>query len=275
MHMGAASACEGIESGAQRLVRRRHSSAQHAPARVYAECISHQPRRGRPWLHWKQLQHTHSFSGVLQPAMTAVSAAQPSRVVGGPSSTTSYHPALQPCRTTHALPPRPPCRFPNVDSDDFADEAERDEFYRLAGEVARAMAGEPQAGSQRTRNSRGAGSSRRGRGRGRGGGGAAAAGQGQPVPGWEATGQYTQRGQQLFSGTCSSCGQPCTVPFRPIQGRSAPCCYSCHHGGSDSKQQRDTQAAAAAEAAPAEAAPAEAATAVDDHACKKWRADEL
>lgn len=219
----------------------------------------------------------HSLPSVLQPAMTAVSAAQPSRVVSGPSSTTSYHRALQPCRTTHALQPQcsaaaclcvsnspsrvgrgpsdtnkpchttmpsatlpPPCSFfPNVDSDDFADEAERDEFYKLAGEVARAMAGEPRAGgSQRTHNSRRAGSSRRGQGRGRGGGGtAAAARQGQPVPGWEATGQYTQSGKQLFSGTCSSCGELCTVPFRPIQGRSALCCYSCHHGGSNSKQQ--------------------------------------
>lgn len=171
-------------------------------------------------------------------------------------------------------------RFPNVDSDDFADEAEKDLFYQIAGDFARVMAGEPPlftGRQQTTRNSSsrgGAGSSRRGAGRGRGGR-SSGAGQGQPVPGWVATGQFTQRGQQLYSGTCSSCREPCTVPFKPIRGRSAPCCYSCHHGGSDSKQQRDTQTAAAAEAegAPvAEDAPAaagvEAAPAADNRACK-------
>jgi hypothetical protein len=196
-------------------------------------------------------------------------------------------------RAPATRPRRLSCSFPNVDSDDFADEAEKDLFYQIAGDFARVMAGEPPlftGRQQTTRNSSsrgGAGSSRRGAGRGRGGrsSGTAAAGQGQPVPGWVATGQFTQRGQQLYAGTCSSCREPCTVPFKPIQGRSAPCCYSCHHGGggSDSKQQRDTQAATAAAEAEAAPAAAEAAPADDDHAAKtsgrrrrrRRRTDEL
>jgi CxxC-x17-CxxC domain-containing protein len=35
-------------------------------------------------------------------------------------------------------------------------------------------------------------------------------------------------GQQLYAGLCSSCAEPCTVPFRPLQGRTPPCCRSCH-----------------------------------------------
>lgn len=169
-----------------------------------------------------------------------------------------------------------------MDSDEFEDEDEKAAVYQVMREF---MTGQISGSSARPgRNSRN--TRRGGRGGGRGAGRTSTASGGQPVPGWEAIEQYTVSGQQLFSGKCSSCGQQCTVPFRPIQGRSPPCCKSCHAGN---KQQSGTghaagmvggaqpgtaaAAAAAADAQPRQAAPAAvgdaqpsqvAATAVDD-----------
>ena len=35
------------------------------------------------------------------------------------------------------------------------------------------------------------------------------------------------QGRQLFAGACADCGGACTVPFKPIQGKSPPKCSSC------------------------------------------------
>lgn len=129
------------------------------------------------------------------------------------------------------------CSFPNMDSDEFEDEEEKAEFYRVAGLIARDMYGP--GGSMGNGNS----SSRKANKGARSGckqsqspgrntaatGTVAAAAVGEPVPGWEATEQFTISGQQLFAGKCSSCGEQCTVPFRPVQGRAPPCCRSCHN----------------------------------------------
>lgn len=138
----------------------------------------------------------------------------------------------------HALPVHlclSSCSFPNLGSDEFEDEEEKAEFYRIIGAVTRGeelpkrYRGSTSRGTGRLAGSQGAGH-RHGRGGGRNA--AAAAATGEPVPGWQPTEQYTMSGQQLFSGMCSSCGQQCTVPFRPVQGRAPPCCRTCHAGSS-------------------------------------------
>jgi hypothetical protein len=83
----------------------------------------------------------------------------------------------------------------------------------------------------------------------------------QTWPGWTKTDRTTFTGREIWEGTCTTCQVPCTVPFRPLVGGSAPKCKGCLGGPSGSSQNTPAAAPAAADGGPSQDTPTAAAAA--------------